>query len=159
VELHAEGLNVVGTIGAASEIRQIELDLVPSFIEAHGHGTDEGLHASRGLVIGRAETTTDVLVIEDLNLKSEILFEILDDHDQEGELDSEGLLSVSGAGDVSGTHVRAHDLKDGGLNVLIRDALDVAIANLLVEDLQGLGSNAVKDGQEPRLEGVLEHFR
>jgi len=135
VELHAEGLNVVGTIGAASEIRQIELDLVPSFIEAHGHGTDEGLHASRGLVVGRAETTTDVLVIEDLNLKSEILFEILDDHDQEGELDTECLVGIKGAGDVSSAHVRAHDLKHGGLDVRIGDALDVTIADFLVPDL------------------------
>jgi len=159
MDLDAEGFDVVGTVSTTGEIGQIELNLIPAFIQTHGHRTDERLDAGRGLVVGRAESTADVLVIEHLHLESEILFEILDDHDQEGELDSEGLLSVSGAGDVSGTHVRAHDLKDGGLNVLIRDALDVAIANLLVEDLQGLGSNAVKDGQEPRLEGVLEHFR
>lgn len=41
---------------------------------------------------------------------------------------------------------------------LVGDALDVAIADLLVPDLKGLAANAVQDGQESRLEGVLEHL-
>ena len=40
---------------------------------------------------------------------------------------------------------------------LIRDALDVTIAHLLVPDLQRLGADGVQDGQEARLVRVSEH--
>ena len=33
---------------------------------------------------------------------------VLDDHDQEGELDSEGLFFIDGAGDVRGGYISAH---------------------------------------------------
>ena len=39
-----ERLDVVGTVGATSEIGQVELNLVPALVQPHGHGTDEGLH-------------------------------------------------------------------------------------------------------------------
>ena len=39
----------------------------------------------------------------------------------------------------------------------LADALDVAVADLLVPDLQRLGADAVQDGKEARLERVLEH--
>ena len=38
-----EGLNVVGTVGSSGEIRQVELNLIPSLIESHWHGADEWL--------------------------------------------------------------------------------------------------------------------
>ena len=38
-----EGLNVVGTVSSSGEIGQVELDLIPAFIETHGHSADEGL--------------------------------------------------------------------------------------------------------------------
>ena len=63
---------------------------------------------------------------------------VLNDHDQEGKLDSEGLLRVERAGDVVGADVGAHDLKHGGLNIGISDTLDVAIAHILVPNLEGL---------------------
>ena len=74
------------------------------------------------------------------------LLQVLDDHHQERQLDAERALGVGRARDVVGAHVRAHDLEDGRLDVLVGDALDVAIAHLLVPDLQGLCANGVKDG-------------
>jgi hypothetical protein len=68
---------------------------------------------------------------------------VLNDHDQEGELDGEGLLGVNGAGDVVGAHVGAHDFEHGRLNIGISDTLDVAIAHILVPNLEGLGTKSI----------------
>ncbi len=51
VDLDAESLDIIGAVGTSGEVRQIELDLVPAFIQTHGHCTDEGLHACRGLIV------------------------------------------------------------------------------------------------------------
>ena len=72
---------------------------------------------------------------------------VLNDHDEEGKLDGKSLLAVHGAGDVVGADVGSHDLEDRGLNVGIRQSLDVAVANLLIPDLQGLGAKSCKQGQ------------
>ena len=56
-------LNVVGTVGTTSEIGQVELNLIPAFIESHRHGADEGLHTRCGLIVGGAEATAHVLVV------------------------------------------------------------------------------------------------
>jgi len=65
---------------------------------------------------------------------------VLNDHDEEGKLDGEGLLGVNGAGDVVGADVGAHDFENGRLNIGIGDSLDVAIAHILVPNLEGLGT-------------------
>jgi len=148
VQLNAQGLDVVGTVGTAREIGQVKLDLIPSLVQTHRHGTNERLHASGRLVVGRAEAAADVLVVQDLDLEGEVLLQVLDDHHQERELDTEGLLRVGRAGDEVGGHVGAHDLQDGGLNVVIGQSLDVTIADLLVPDLQRLGTDRVEDRQE-----------
>ena len=44
---------------------------------------------------------------------------ILDDHDQEGELDSEGLTGIHRACDERSCYISPHDLKDWRLNILI----------------------------------------
>lgn len=64
--LHSEGLDVVGAVGAAREVGQVELDLVPAVVQPHGHGADEGLHPSRALVVAGPETPADVLIIQHL---------------------------------------------------------------------------------------------
>jgi len=97
VDLDAEGFDVVGSVGAPGEVGEVELDLVPALVETHGHGTDEGLDPRGGLVVGGTEATADVLVIQNLDLEGEVLLEVLDDHDEEGELDPEGPLGISGA--------------------------------------------------------------
>jgi hypothetical protein len=69
-----------------------------------------------------------------------ILTYVLDDHDQEGELDSKGLLLLGWAGDVVCGNIGAHDFEDGGLNVGIGQSLDMTVANLLLPDLEWLGA-------------------
>jgi hypothetical protein len=35
--------NVVGSVGPPREVRQVELNLIPAFVESHGHGANEWL--------------------------------------------------------------------------------------------------------------------
>lgn len=96
VDLDPQGLDVVGAVGAASEVGEVELDLVPALVQTHGHRADEGLDTCRGLatftprstfrgsavdvntrvsaylIVGRAESPPHVLVVEDLDLESEV---------------------------------------------------------------------------------------
>lgn len=86
MNLNAESFNIVGSIGTACEVGQVELDLIPSFlkvqkfelkcerkvqgeayIEPHGHGANKWFHPRRRLVVASTKTSTHVLVIEDLN--------------------------------------------------------------------------------------------
>ena len=71
-----EGLNVVGTVGTTGEIGQVELNLVPAFVESHGHGADEGLYAGGRLVVRGTEAPADVLVVQDLDLESEVFLQL-----------------------------------------------------------------------------------
>ena len=80
--LHAQGLNIVGTVGTSREIGQVELDLVPALIETHGHGTDERLNTGGRLIVRCAEPTSNVLIVEDLHLKSEVLLELRPKRDE-----------------------------------------------------------------------------
>lgn len=49
MDLDSKRLDVVGPICSAGEVGQVELDLVPAFIESHRHRTDERFHTSCGL--------------------------------------------------------------------------------------------------------------
>ena len=158
VEYLPKSLDVVGTVRSPGEIRQVELDLVPALVKSHGHGADEGLDTGGGLIVGGSESTTDVLVIEDLHFESEVFLQVLDDHDQEGELDGQGLLGVNGASDEVGGHVGSHDLEDGGLDISIRQSLDVTVSDVFLPDLEGLGSDRIQNGEEAALESGLEHL-
>ena len=120
MDLNSKSLNIVGTVSSPGEIRQVKLNLVPALIESHRHGTDERLDSGGGLIVGSSESTSHGLVIQDLYLEGEVLLQVLDDHDQEGKLDGEGLLLVNGAGDEVGGDSGAHDLENGGLNISIR---------------------------------------
>jgi len=148
VELDSERLDVVRSVRTSGEVRQIELNLIPTFVETHGHGADKGLHARGGLVVGGAETSADTLVVQNLNLKSKVLLQVLDDHNEERKLDAKGLICVSWAADEARVDVAPDKLQHGGLDVLIRQALDVAVAYLLVPDLQRPRSNAVQNRKE-----------
>ena len=65
---------------------------------------------------------------------------VLDNHDEERKLDGKSLLGVHRASNVVGGDISAHDLENGGLNISIRQSLDVAVANLFLPDLEGLGA-------------------
>ena len=60
---YPERFNIVGTVGTTSEIGQVKLDLIPSLVQTHRHGTDERLHARGTLVVTSSESSADVLVI------------------------------------------------------------------------------------------------
>ena len=100
MDLHTQGLDIVGAVGSAGEIRQVELDLVPSLVETHRHRADEGLHTGGALIVARTESTSDILVVEDLDFEGEIFLKVLDDHDKEGQLDAQSLVCVCGTGDI-----------------------------------------------------------
>jgi len=79
---YSERFYVICTVYTSCKIRQIELNLIPSFIQSHGHCTDERLDARCTLIIGSPEPSPDVLVVENLNFKGEILLQVFDDHYQ-----------------------------------------------------------------------------
>ena len=112
VDLNSKGLYVVGTIGSSSEIRQVELNLIPTLIKSHGHRADEWLDSSGRLVVGSSESSSDTLVIKYLNLESEVFFQVLNDHDQERKLNGQGLLWVKRGVNVVGRHIGSHDLEN-----------------------------------------------
>ena len=71
-----EGFNVVGTVGTTGEIRQIELNLIPSLVETHGHSANERLHAGGALIVRGAETAANVFVIENLDFEGEVFLKL-----------------------------------------------------------------------------------
>ena len=76
MDLHSQGLNIVCTVSSSCEVRQVELNLIPALIKSHGHGTDEWLHTGCALVVRGAETTSNVLIVEDLNFESEVFLKL-----------------------------------------------------------------------------------
>ncbi len=126
MNLHPQSLYVVRAVSATGEIREIELDLIPALVQPHGHRADERLHACRGLreagaserramsegarakaylIVRCSETTTNIFIVQNLNFESEVLLQVLDDHDEERQLDAERLLGVGRACDKVGAHL------------------------------------------------------
>jgi len=63
VDLYAQCLNVVGAVGAAREIREVKLNLVPALVEPHGHGADEWLDSGGGLIVASPKSPAHVFVV------------------------------------------------------------------------------------------------
>ena len=112
MNLNPERLHVVGPVGSPREVGQVELDLIPAFVQPHRHRADERLHSGGGLVVARSESSPDILIIQDLDLECEIFLHVLHNHDEVGQLDAQRLLRVRRAGDEGGAHVGPHDLQD-----------------------------------------------
>ena len=112
MDLDSEGLYVVGTVSSTGEIGQVELNLIPSLIESHGHCANEWLYPGGRLIIGSSESSSDTLVIEYLYLESEVLLQVLDDHDEERQLDSKGLLWIKWSVDEVSRDVGSHNFKN-----------------------------------------------
>lgn len=70
--LHSQSLNVICPVRAPCEIWQVELDLIPTIIESHGHRADERLYTRRTLIVTRPEPSSDVLIIQHLKTTSNI---------------------------------------------------------------------------------------
>ena len=157
MDLHPQCLNIIGAIRSPGEVGKIELDLVPSLVQSHWHCADEWFDSGGGLIIACSEPSPHILVIKDLDLKGEIFLHVLDNHDEVGQLDAQGLLWVGGTGDVGGADVGPHNLQHKALDVLVCDPLDVSIPHFLVPDLERFGANTVENAQEATLECVLKH--
>ena len=71
-----QGLNVVGSVGTSGEVGQVELNLIPTLVQSHGHGADEGLDTGGGLVVTGSKSATHVLVIKDLHLEGKVLLQL-----------------------------------------------------------------------------------
>ena len=69
---------------------------------------------------------------------------VFDNHNQEGQLDCQGLLGVERASDEVGADVRAHNFEDRRRNIRVGDALNVAITDVLIPNLEGLRSKREK---------------
>ena len=137
VDLNSKGLYVVGTVSSSGEIRQVELNLIPALIKPHRHGANKWLDSGGGLIVGGSESSSYALVIEYLHLKSEVLFQVLNDHDQERKLDCQGLFWVKWCVDIVSGHISSHNLKNRGLNIRISDSLNVTVSDLFIPNLEG----------------------
>ena len=112
MDLHPQCLYVVGTVSSSGEIRQIELNLIPSLIKSHRHGANERLDSGGRLIVRGSESSSYALVIEYLHLEGEVLLQVLNDHDQERKLNGQGLLWVKRGVNVVGRHIGSHDLEN-----------------------------------------------
>jgi hypothetical protein len=158
VHLHAQRLLVVGAVGAARELGQVELDLVPAVIQPHRHRADERLHPGGGQVVAGAEAAPHVLVVQHQHLEREELLHVLDDHHEEGQTHAQRVSRLGRARDVASVDVASADVQHQRLDVLVHHALHLAAALRLGPNLQRAAADAVEDGQEVFLERVFEHF-
>ena len=68
-DLYAESFDVVGSVGSARKVREVELDLVPAIVKPHRHRADKRLNSRRTLVVTGPETPSHILVIQHLRSK------------------------------------------------------------------------------------------
>ena len=64
--LNSERFDVIRSVGTSSEIREIELNLIPAIVQAHGHGTDEWFDTCRRLIVAGTETTSNISIVQNL---------------------------------------------------------------------------------------------
>ena len=159
VDLNSKGLYVVGTVCSSGEIRQVELNLIPSLIKSHRHGANERLDSGGRLIVRGSESSSYALVIEYLYLEGEVLLQVLNDHDQERKLDGKRLFWIKWCVDIIGGNVSSHNFKHGRLNIWICYSFDVTVSYLFVPNLERFGTNRIKDGKETALIGCLKHFK
>lgn len=93
-----------------------------------------------------------------MHLEGKVLFEIFDDHNEEGQLDSKSLVWVGRGSDKGSGHVGAHDFQHGALYISVGDALDVPIANAFVPNLKRFAADAVENAEKAGLKSVLKHL-
>ena len=114
------------------------MDLIPSLVQAHGHGADERLHPGSGLIVGGPKSSANSLVVQHRHFKREVLAHVLDNHHEERKFDSERLILFRRARNVRRAHIGSFHLKNARLNVLVRQSLDVSVFHLGRPDLKRL---------------------
>jgi len=112
VQLYSERLDVIGPVGTAGEIGQVELDLVPTLVQSHGHGTNKRFHTRRRLIIRSAESSSDILIVQNLHLEGEVFLQIFDDHHKKRKLDAQSLFRIRRASDVVSRDIGSYNLQD-----------------------------------------------
>lgn len=80
-----------------------------------------------------------------LDFKCEVFLEVLNDHNQKGEFYAEGFLRVGWARNVSGANIRANNLQNQALDIIVSDSLYVPIPNFFIPYLQWFAAYAVKN--------------
>lgn len=73
---HSQSFYIVATVSPAGKIWKIELNLIPSLIQPHGHGADKGFNPCGWLIIGGTEASSNVLIVKNLHFESEVFFEL-----------------------------------------------------------------------------------
>ena len=141
----SEGLNIVTPIGSSGKIRKVKLDLIPSLVEFHWHCAYEGLNFGIWLVVWGSKSSFYSLIIEDLDFKAELFFEIFDDHDQKGKFYSEGFVRVYWGCYVGGADISSNNFQNWWIDIIVGYSLHIPILDLLLPDLKRFGSNGVKD--------------
>lgn len=66
MNLNPQRFYVVCPVGTTCEIGQVELNLIPSLIQSHGHGANEWLYPRSRLVIAGPKATSYVFIVQDL---------------------------------------------------------------------------------------------
>ena len=51
MDLYPQCLDIVRSVSPLGKIREIELNLIPTFVKPHRHCTDERFHFSRALIV------------------------------------------------------------------------------------------------------------
>ena len=87
MNLDSKCFYVVGTVSSSCEIRQVELDLIPTFVQSHRHGADEWLYSGGRLIVGGSESSSHALVIKYLHFEREVFLQVLNNHNQERKFD------------------------------------------------------------------------
>jgi len=158
MNLNPGSLHIASSIGPASKVAKVDLNLIPSIIQTQRHGAVEGPDASTALKVAGAEPPPKVFIIQDLHLEGKVALEILDHEDKEWKSDSKTGVRANRTVDVGGAHVVPDDFKGHRTNAGIRNTLDVAVHHFGAPDAQRLVPNGVENGEEASLVGISEHF-
>ena len=92
-----------------------------------------------------------------LNFKCEILFHILDNHNQIRQFNAQSFPRIGRASYISRWHIGPNNFQDKTLNVRVSNSLDMSISDFFVPNLERFASNWIQNGQKTRLKSVLEH--
>ena len=71
-----QGFEIVSSIGSSGEVSEIEMNLIPAFIQLHGNSANEGFDSSIRLIIRGSETSAYIFIIDNLNFECEIFFQL-----------------------------------------------------------------------------------
>jgi len=158
MNLNPCGFHIAGSISPSGEVTQVDLDLIPTIIQAQWHSAVERPDSSTWLEVAGAEPPSEVFVIQDLHLKGEVALQVLDHKDKERESDSKTGVGAHWAVDVGGAHVVPDDFKRDGTDARVSDTFDVAIHHLGTPNAQRFVTDCIEDREKSGLVSISKHF-